>query len=395
MNFISPMNLVTSLFYRTNRSNNKGSILMWITVNGVKARSGLNTGVKCYKDQWNGKGKIINHPQAHTLNESLFVVEASIRSIANTFQLSHIAFTANDLVDIYRGKKMSLNLKDVFDMYMEREMKIKTTSRVRNLNSCRNRITEHLTKLSINSIEYLDTTKIESIYEELISKGVTKSTLKQDINFLVNAINNFVEKNKIYHMRVTPPKYGKRKPSDITFLDDTEVELFENYIPKNEHELKAKNWFLLSCYTGMHFNECKNFDFKKHYKTNAKNQKYILIQRDKTSLVSNQRCTIPLIQKAIILIEDYFKNRNLKSDYKQVRAYNYTLNNIAKKIGIDKHVTSKIGRKTFGTLMILKGMTLESVSKMLGHASVITTQNHYAIILEERIFNEFEKIEKN
>ncbi len=30
---------------------------MWITVNGVKARSGLNTGVKCYKDQWNEKVK--------------------------------------------------------------------------------------------------------------------------------------------------------------------------------------------------------------------------------------------------------------------------------------------------------------------------------------------------
>jgi len=68
------------------------------------------------------------------------------------------------------------------------------------------------------------------------------------------------------------------------------------------------------------------------------------------------------------------------------------LKEIADVCGINKRLTSHVGRHTFATTVTLtNGISLETVSKMLGHSSVTMTQR-YAKVVEDKIRNEMSKL---
>ena len=72
---------------------------------------------------------------------------------------------------------------------------------------------------------------------------------------------------------------------------------------------------------------------------------------------------------------------------------NRVLKDIAKECNISKNLTWHIARHTFATLALTKGMSIESVSKILGHTNINTTQI-YAKIINEKLTQEFEVIDK-
>jgi site-specific recombinase XerD len=67
------------------------------------------------------------------------------------------------------------------------------------------------------------------------------------------------------------------------------------------------------------------------------------------------------------------------------------LKEIASLCGINKRLTTHCGRHSFGTIMLTKGVSIESVSKMLGHTNITTTQI-YAKVLNQKIFTEVNKV---
>jgi site-specific recombinase XerD len=76
-------------------------------------------------------------------------------------------------------------------------------------------------------------------------------------------------------------------------------------------------------------------------------------------------------------------NRILESKHKQT----------AGESGINKNITWHMSRHTFATLALTKGMSIESVSKILGHTNINTTQI-YAKIINEKLTHEFHIIEQ-
>ena len=64
--------------------------------------------------------------------------------------------------------------------------------------------------------------------------------------------------------------------------------------------------------------------------------------------------------------------------------WQHMLKEIAKTCGIEKHLTFHLSRHTFATLTMSKGVSLESVSKMLGHKNIQTTQI-YAKMTTEKV----------
>jgi site-specific recombinase XerD len=72
-----------------------------------------------------------------------------------------------------------------------------------------------------------------------------------------------------------------------------------------------------------------------------------------------------------------------------VQWYNILLERIGKQCGINKKITSHLARHTFATLTLSKGVSIESVSKMLGHTKISTTQI-YARITDDKISNDME-----
>lgn len=111
---------------------------------------------------------------------------------------------------------------------------------------------------------------------------------------------------------------------------------------------------------------------------------WIKIKRTKTKSLSS----IPLLPIAQKLIEKYEGVENPKGTLFPVYSnqnMNSYLKEIAERCDIKKNLTFHVARHTFATTVTLtNGVPIESVSKMLGHRSLKTTQ-HYAKILDEKL----------
>lgn len=117
----------------------------------------------------------------------------------------------------------------------------------------------------------------------------------------------------------------------------------------------------------------------KHYKSILEKDGYVN-SRQKSDVEAN----IPLLEIPLNIIRKY---RKLGSDKLLPMHTNQKINEYLKEIanlcGIKKKLTTHCLRHTFGTIMLTKGVSIESVSKMLEHTNITTTQI-YAKILNEK-----------
>lgn len=160
-------------------------------------------------------------------------------------------------------------------------------------------------------------------------------------------------------------------------------------IPRIEN---VRDIFLFSCYTGLAYADVSKLTADDIVKGIDGNQ-WIKIKRTKTKTLSS----IPILTVAEKLIEKY---EDLKSPtgkllpvYSNQRMNSY-LKEIADSCGIKKNLTFHMARHTFATTVTLSnGVPIESVSKMLGHRSLRTTQ-HYAKILDEKLSEDMNLLKK-
>ena len=105
---------------------------------------------------------------------------------------------------------------------------------------------------------------------------------------------------------------------------------------------------------------------------------------------TNQPVRVPLLTKALEIIEKYKNHpRALASGTLFPNLSNQKLNAYLKEIAdfcsIEKNLTFHLARHTFATTVTLtNGVPIETVSKMLGHTSIRTTQI-YAKVIENKV----------
>lgn len=129
---------------------------------------------------------------------------------------------------------------------------------------------------------------------------------------------------------------------------------------------KSLGNFLFSCMTGVSGREMRDKDCIRFEGDR------IIFTRKKT----NKQVYIPLHRKAKELWEDVKKD-NLKQKHNRV---NDDLKEALKAAEINKVVTYHESRHTFGVVGLLKGMSIMVISKILGHASVKTTEIYARVV---------------
>jgi len=142
-----------------------------------------------------------------------------------------------------------------------------------------------------------------------------------------------------------------------------------------------RDLFLFSCYTGLSYSDIFALT-PDDVQPGIDGEKWIIVNRLKT----NERSPIPLLPQATEIInkyQDYPVNSSagkllpMKSNQK-MNAY---LKEIADLCGIKKDLSMHIGRHTFATTVTLSnGVPIETVSKMLGHTSIKTTQIYSKVV---------------
>ncbi len=171
------------------------------------------------------------------------------------------------------------------------------------------------------------------------------------------------------------------KKVDRGYLNDDELKLIMQKSFCSERLERIRDIFIFSCYTGLAYIDIKNLR-QEHISKGFDGNLWINTKRQKTSI----KTVVPLLDIAQLILDKYKGLPNgVLLPIPTNQKTNQYLKEIADVCGITKNLTFHLARHTFATTVTLsKGVPIESVSKMLGHTNIKTTQI-YARITNEKI----------
>jgi len=145
----------------------------------------------------------------------------------------------------------------------------------------------------------------------------------------------------------------------------------------------VRDVFLLQCYTGLAYADIKQLS-KAHISTGENGTQWIRMKRQKTSV----SFAVPLLAYALDIIGKYLLNAAPEAPLLPVisnQKMNENLKLLQELAGISKNLTTHLARHSFATTITLNnGVPISTVSRMLGHTKLSTTQI-YAKVLEGTI----------
>jgi len=205
--------------------------------------------------------------------------------------------------------------------------------------------------------------------------------LKRIINNAV--LKGYLEKN-IFTQFKTVYKITPR-----VYLEENELNLIQKARLVKPNHLLVRDLFILQCLTGLSYTDMMSLK-RTDFKTDNNLHSWIIKPRQKTGIIS----TIPILPAASAIIEKYSNSKDSKKPLLNgysIQKYNQYLNEIGDLIGLQKTLSSHVGRRTFGNIALGRGVSLNVVSKILGHSSTLITQKIYAITTQEIIMKEIPK----
>ena len=183
----------------------------------------------------------------------------------------------------------------------------------------------------------------------------------------------------------------KIEPVDKGFLNKEELAKLAGKVFEITRLEQVRDVFLFCCYTGLAYVDVHSLTEKDIVEDDGR--LWIRKARHKTNVM----CHIPIIKPARDILEKYAPLAHCSGKLLPVlsnQKMNAYLKEIASVVGIDKDLTTHLARHTFATTVTLANhVSIESVSKMLGHSSIRMTQ-HYARILDASIESEMLNVEK-
>ncbi len=235
----------------------------------------------------------------------------------------------------------------------------------------------------IKEFSDINISKVRELDEYLHAKGLEQSTVycyhKYLKLFVRDAcIDDLIDKNPYNHL---PFKIEK---GDKQFVDCLPIDKFESIKRLHlqyDYLAKARDLFLMQCYTGLAYSDLMAFDFTKCKQADGKY--YYHAKRVKT----DTDFTFQLLAGAVSVLKKY----NFKLPCISNQKYNEYLKVIGMMVNVP-NLHSHMGRATAATLFLSFGMPLNVVAKVLGHTNIRQTQR-YARTLNKDVYSAFDNID--
>lgn len=384
------------------KKDGKAPIYLRITINGT--RSEVSTKIAAPPSKWDSKKELIRgkEPIIIRLNQQLQDYKLKVYEVLEQVKIQRYDITASNLKLGLSGKLFqSHSLVQVYRLFIE------------NLESRLG------TDYSPASLE-INKTTFDHLVEFLKSEGKAQLNLGEFNNQHFLKFEQFLKKKKqnqhntvckkiervkamlkwAYEMdyceKDLSKKYKtKKQKKEIIFLTQEEVNRLQSVRTVERLEI-IRDAFLFMCYTGLAFNEIQRLK-EENLSKNISGGCGIVMTRQKTHKNIPE---IPLLPVALELVSKYENHpkRIIENKLFPIPAnqnFNAYLKELAILAKIEKPITTHTARKTFATTIALRnGMSMEVVSKALGHSNIRITQESYADLQNERIKYEFEELSK-
>lgn len=388
------MRLTINFLMKKSRQKNNGEIPVYVRFTMNSKRVELSTGIYCHSDKWDDVGQQIRGrtESARILNNRLDKIQNEIQDHYNKLKSSGEEFNVTTIKNKLLNIDESKGILKIFDYYLnsilEKLDKGYSMETYKHYKSSRKRLAAFIkyqykkADYPVESIDY----KFLDAFDVYLKKRfkVHQNTAWNYHKHLRRVLNLAVSMD---HIQRNP--YNKYKvdlkETHREFLTSEELAKIEEKDIQIERLSAVRDIFVFACYTGLSYSDISKLN-KHHLQKGIDKNEWIIIDRSKT----NNRCRIPILPKAKEILEKY-KNypKNHNKDLLLPVLTNQKMNSYLKELGdiccINKSITMHMARHTFATSVTLaNGVPIETVSKVLGHSSLKTTQI-YAKILDQKI----------
>lgn len=387
------------VFYlRSNYVNKEGktSVMLRIYLNNERLSLG-STGISVKSSQWDKEKERIKGRTTEALNTNLQLdnISSGLQSIFRRIEMS-------DVVSLERIKSEFLGKKEEIDTLMQlfekhngdvaKQVGVSVgKATLQKYNVCKRHFSEFLEKqykrsdLKLTELTYVVIREFDLYLRTEVGQNpnTATKTMKtfKTITLLGQKMGVLLHDPFMNHrFHIEPVNRG--------FLTDEEILLIAHKqinIPRLE---LIRDIFIFSCFTGLAYIDVSNLT-PDHIVTLGDKQ-WIMTQRQKTSVETN----VLLLNIPKAIIAKYggktYRNGKLFPMLTNQKTNSY-LKEIADMCGIKKNLTFHLARHTFATMSLSKGVPMESVSKMLGHTNIRTTQI-YARITNKKIEHDMEEL---
>ena len=239
----------------------------------------------------------------------------------------------------------------------------------------------------------------EGMFEEfrfyLKKKRFTAKTVNRHLCWFSRLMYRAVSKRIIRYNPFEDATYEKEERK-IRFLQKSDVAKLMA-LKVNDREAELARWmFLFSCFTGLAIADMERLKFS-HIQTAADGRRYIRKERQKTKVES----VVPLHPIAEEILSRCREEQTVKEKGDDLvfphdcsrSVMNNKLSTVGKACGVRQRISFHMARHTFGTLSLSAGIPIESIAKMMGHASISSTQI-YAQVTDKKISEDMDKLIK-
>jgi len=190
---------------------------------------------------------------------------------------------------------------------------------------------------------------------------------------------------KRYFVNFKLPKENRKAPRALSREDFEKIRDLKIPASRVTHNI-ARDLFLFACYTGVPYADAVSITDDNIY-TDDNGALWLKYLRKKNEHLGR----VKLLPEAIALIEKYRSNERKELfpmiHHPNLRRHMKGLRDLA---GIKTDLVYHMGRHTFGSLITLEaGVPIETISKMLGHTNLTTTQL-YAKVTPKKLFDDMD-----
>ncbi len=363
---------------------------------GKERKSLGNTGYSIDKKYWDAKSQCVNSKSAEArfINSQLKHIETDFWRLYRKYEFSD-ELSLERIGAEYLGKnEHTETVLAYYDNFINMRMQEighgLTPASIQKYKVVRRHFGEYLEKrhcrkdLNFAELNYSIISGFEHFLrtEEECQNNTVMRMLRTFKTVIINATKEgLLSKDPFLGVRI------HFNPVDRGFLNESEIKRLmqaEFSVKRLEH---VRDTFVFSCFTGLAYIDIANLIESDIMTINGK--PWIVRRRQKTKVDSH----VPLLDIPLMLIKKYkgtAKNGHVFPVMSNQKTNAY-LKEIADLCGIQKKLTCHLARHTFATLALTKGVSIESVSSMLGHTNIKTTQI-YARITSKKVEDDMKNL---
>lgn len=378
-------------------------IVCRITVHGQKTRAIFHTAHETTYGNWDagrGMGRVKGRGQADRhINEQLIKLRDQLTDIWADLERQGRPVTAGAIYRAYQVNGSTLDMLSLYDAFVAERAGLVgveiAKGSLKVAQARRGKLEDFLTEKKLQGLrpeEFTHNMADKFLFWALQERGYKRSYANKMLQTLSQALRWAVRREYLIKNPMELYQYKMQAAGEIKYLTVGEMGMLRAaQLP--DKLARVRDCFIFQCWTGLAYADLAALNIARDAEYHTDNagilRRLLRVTRQKSTMMKGYECVIPLLPESERLLSQYGDELPVPTN----QIYNRFLKEIGGHVGLpaDK-MTSHVGRKTAGVMMLNLGIRMEVVSKFLGHSSVRMTEKVYAKILDNTLVNDFSRV---